>query len=165
MVVGFNHNFRYKDFLVHIQTEDSGLKSPHIVTLLYRGGIIIASLKASYDDILGTDDLEEVVEGRMKDQHRTMLRRLKSGEFDTALDQAEEKSPASKPGPPAAPPAPAPAPDPPPAPAPIAPQATPPTKAPPAATAPKPAAGRPAEKNAPGSSLERLVFDYLRSGR
>ena len=85
MVVGFNHNFRYKNEVYHVQTEDGGLKSPHIVTLLYKGGTILASQKTSYADILGTENLETVVESRMKTQHREMLRRLKDGELDAAL--------------------------------------------------------------------------------
>lgn len=85
MVVGFNHNFRYKGELFHVQTEDSGLKSPHIITLLYRGGTILASKKTSYADITKVDRLEQVVEELMKEQHREMLRRLKSGEFDEVI--------------------------------------------------------------------------------
>lgn len=85
MVVGFNHNFRYKGELFHVQTEDSGLKSPHIITLLYRGGTILASKKTSYADITKVDRLEQVVEELMKEQHREMLRRLKAGEFDEII--------------------------------------------------------------------------------
>jgi hypothetical protein len=85
MVVGFNHNFRYKGELFHVQTEDSGLKSPHIITLLYRGGTILASKKTSYADITKVDRLEQVVEELMKEQHREMLRRLKGGEFDEII--------------------------------------------------------------------------------
>jgi hypothetical protein len=85
MVVGFNHNFRYKGELFHVQTEDSGLKTPHIITLLYRGGTILASKKTSYADIAKVDRLEQVVEELMKEQHRDMLRRLKSGEFDEII--------------------------------------------------------------------------------
>ncbi len=51
MVVGFNHNFRYQGEVYHIQTEDSGMLSPNIVTLLYQGGTILASKKTSYADI------------------------------------------------------------------------------------------------------------------
>jgi len=82
MVVGFNHNVRYREQLFHVQTEDSGLKKPHIITLLYFGGTIIASKKTSYADITRVDNLEAVVEDLMKEQHKEMLRRLKSGEFD-----------------------------------------------------------------------------------
>ena len=82
MVLGFNHNIQYKGEIFHIQTEDSGVETPHIITLLYRGGTILSSKKTSYADIIRMDDLEKVVEELMKDQHKEMLRRLKSGEFD-----------------------------------------------------------------------------------
>ena len=82
MVLGFNHNIQYKGEIFHIQTEDSGVETPHIITLLYRGGTIISSKKTSYADIIKVDNLEKVVEDLMKDQHKEMLRRLKSGEFD-----------------------------------------------------------------------------------
>lgn len=113
MVVGFNHNFRYKGELFHVQTEDSGLKSPHIITLLYRGGTILASRKTSYADITKVDRLEQVVEELMKEQHREMLRRLKGGEFDEIIaGQRPADAPATAPAtvapspPPPAPPAP-----------------------------------------------------------
>jgi hypothetical protein len=82
MVLGFNHNIQYKGEIFHIQTEDSGVATPHIITLLYRGGIIIASKKTGYADIIKVDNLEQVVEELMKEQHKEMLRRLKSGAFD-----------------------------------------------------------------------------------
>ena len=85
MVVGFNHNFPYKGQIYHIQTEDGGLNSPNIVTLLYHGGTILASRKTSYADIARADNLEQVVEELMKEQHKGMLRSLKNGEFDAAI--------------------------------------------------------------------------------
>ena len=85
MVVGFNHNIRYKGELFHVQTEDSGLANPHIITLLYLGGTILCSKKTSYADIIKADQLEQVVESIMKEQHKEMMRRLKGGEFDARL--------------------------------------------------------------------------------
>jgi hypothetical protein len=82
MVLGFNHNVQYKGEVFHVQTEDSGVKNPHIITLLYRGGVILCSKKTSYADILRMDNLETVVEELMKAQHKEIMRRLKSGEFD-----------------------------------------------------------------------------------
>jgi hypothetical protein len=82
MLLGYNHNINYKESVFHIQTEDSGTKNPHIITLLYREGVILCSKKTSYADILKIDSLEAVVEDLMKEQHKEMLRRLKSGEFD-----------------------------------------------------------------------------------
>ena len=82
MVLGYNHNVMYKGEVFHVQTEDSGVAAPHIITLLYRGGVILASKKTSYADILKIENLDTVVEELMKDQHKTMMRRLKAGEFD-----------------------------------------------------------------------------------
>jgi len=82
MRVGFNHNVMYKGEVFHIQTEDSGISNPHIITLLYRGGTIISSKKISYADIIKIDNLEQVVEELMKEQHKDMLRGLKAGQFD-----------------------------------------------------------------------------------
>lgn len=82
MLLGYNHNVTYKGSVFHIQTEDSGIKNPHIITLLYREGVILCSKKTSYADILKIDNIEAVVEDLMKEQHKDMLRRLKSGEFD-----------------------------------------------------------------------------------
>jgi hypothetical protein len=82
MVGGYNHNFRYKGRVFHVQTEDGGAKNPQIVTLLYEGGTILASCKTSYADLLGNESLREQVEQRMKIQHKEMLRRLRDGELD-----------------------------------------------------------------------------------
>lgn len=83
MVPGFNHNILYKGVVFHIQTEDSGVKKPQITTLLYRDGTIIASRKTDYSDIITADMLSTIVEDLMKEQHKDMLRRLKSGEYDS----------------------------------------------------------------------------------
>ena len=82
MVLGFNHNLMYKGEIFHVQSEDSGVTKPHIITMLYRGGVIISSKKTSYSDILKMDKLEVVVEELMKEQHKDMMRRLKAGDFD-----------------------------------------------------------------------------------
>jgi hypothetical protein len=87
MVVGFNHNFRYKGEVFHVQTEDGGLNTTNIITLLYRGGTILARQKTSYADIAKVDNLNKVVEELMKEQHKEMLKRLKTGEFDQRVEE------------------------------------------------------------------------------
>lgn len=85
MIVGFNHNISYKGVGFHVQTEDSGVKSPQLVTLLYHGGTIIASKKTVYADILNVENLTQVVEDLAKEQHKGMLRSLTQGEFDQKI--------------------------------------------------------------------------------
>jgi hypothetical protein len=168
MVVGFNHNFRYKGEVYHIQTEDSGVKSPNIVTLLYQGGTILASKKTSYADIAKVDNLEQVVEELMKEQHKDMLRSLKSGEYDDVIERfqagkkvtpvmSEEESakapptvekPAAPEPPPQSPPQPA---------APVAAAKSKPV----AAEAPAPVKEKPAHPSTVESSLDEVILSYL----
>ncbi|PLX92352.1 MAG: hypothetical protein C0619_06120 [Desulfuromonas sp.] len=97
MIVGFNHNITYQGVCFHVQTEDSGVRSPHLITLLYHGGTIICSQKTSYADILNVDDLDKVVEDLAKEQHKGMLRRLKKGEFNQRIgDLGIELKPAAQ---------------------------------------------------------------------
>jgi hypothetical protein len=163
MIVGFNHNVMYKGEMFHIQTEDSGVKNPHIITLLYRGGNIISSKKTSYLDIVKSDNLEQIVEELMKEQHKDMLRRLKSGEFDARLGLTNTPASPETPAKPAQPkPAPsAPAPPRPAAPAPAPPKAEP---AKPAAAAELPLNIQPAAPAKPKQSLDEIIFDFLTSG-
>ncbi len=146
MVVGFNHNIRYKGELFHVQTEDSGRANPHIVTLLYRGGTILASAKTSYADIVRTDQLELVVESIMKEQHKDMMRRLKGEEFDARI--FPDGPPPAASAAPAAEPAPA-------RPAPAAPEEPP--------AEPRPAAHAPTASPA-NRSLDEVILDYLITG-
>jgi len=170
MVVGFNHNFRYKGEMFHVQTEDGGMKSPNIVTLLYRGGTILGSKKTSYADIAKVDNLEQVVEELMKEQHKEMLRRLKSGDFDEIIAGRTPAKSAREPAPPAAasPPETAVVPVEP-APAPIAAPVTekpaevprPAAAAPPPAPAAKPAEPVPQPDAAVELGLDDIILSYL----
>ena len=81
MLTGFNTDFRYKGTVYHVQTEDNGLRNPVIVTLLYRGGAILASRKTSYADILKFNKLEQVVREIMEEQHKQVIKDLVAGQF------------------------------------------------------------------------------------
>jgi hypothetical protein len=94
MVVGFNHNIKHKGKMYHIQTEDSGLENPHIITHLFVGGNILASKKTSYADIVGAENLAQVVRELMEEQHKEMLRNLINGVYDD-LDTAYAQQAAS----------------------------------------------------------------------
>ncbi len=81
-VTGFNHNIKHKGKVYHVQTEDSGVNNPHIITHLFVGGNILASKKTSYADILKAENLPEVVRELMEEQHKEMLRNLINGVYD-----------------------------------------------------------------------------------
>ncbi len=81
-VTGFNHNIKHKGKVYHVQTEDSGVNNPHIITHLFVGGNILASKKTSYADILNAENLADVVRELMEEQHKEMLRNLINGVYD-----------------------------------------------------------------------------------
>ena len=83
-VTGFNHNIKHKGKLYHIQTEDSGVNNPHIITHLFVGGNILASKKTSYADIVNAENLAQVVRELMEEQHKEMLHNLLRGIYDVA---------------------------------------------------------------------------------
>ncbi len=79
MLIGYNTNVPYKGIIYHVQTEDSGLKSHLIITLLYLKGTILASKKTNYSHLAASPDYKEKVRELMKEQHKAMLRELIAG--------------------------------------------------------------------------------------
>ena len=89
MLVGYNNNVTYKGKVYHVQTEDSGLNNPIIVTLLYIKGTILASKKTSYSHLIGIKDIKKSVRELMKEQHKAILKELIAGKYTG--DEAEEE--------------------------------------------------------------------------
>ncbi len=84
--VGFNNNVKYNGLVFHIQTEDSGLDRPHIITHLFAdGGRIIKSHKRSYANEVKRDDIAKYVRALMKGQHMEMAIMLREGRFDEVI--------------------------------------------------------------------------------
>ena len=52
MITGFNTDIEFEGVTYHVQTEDKGLDSPLILSLVYVGGAIIASKRTPYDDLV-----------------------------------------------------------------------------------------------------------------
>ncbi len=90
-LVGYNTNVRHGGKVYHIQTEDSGIRHPHVVTHLFvDGGRIVASRKTSYAEHLDRDDLPEIVKRLMRQQHKAMFIALRQGRFDEDAGEPEE---------------------------------------------------------------------------
>ncbi len=92
MLLGNNTNVTHNGKVYHVQTEDSGVNRPHIITLLYHGGNILSSKKTSYADIVNSEYMEGVVKDLMEEQHNNMIKALKSGAFDRPGEPAKEKT-------------------------------------------------------------------------
>ena len=84
--VGFNNNVKFNGLVFHIQTEDSGLDRPHIITHLFAdGGRIIKSHKRIYASEVKRDDVAKYVRALMKGQHMEMAIMLREGRFDEVV--------------------------------------------------------------------------------
>lgn len=81
-LLGYNTNVKHDEKLFHIQTEDSGVDHPHIITHLFTAGTILATKKTAYGDRLDQDNWEDGVRQLMKDQHKAMFVELRDGDHD-----------------------------------------------------------------------------------
>jgi hypothetical protein len=85
--VGFNNNVKYKGAVFHVQTEDSGLDKPHIITHLFAdGGRVIKSHKRNYAKEVSRADITLYVRALMKGQQMEMLLMLRDGRFDPIIE-------------------------------------------------------------------------------
>lgn len=100
-LLGFNNNVRHRGRIFHIQTEDSGVQRPRIVTHLFAdGGRIIKTTRTDYSEHIGREDMTTVVRRLMKEQHKAMFIALRAGQLDDLLDQAGRRSELSSAEPP-----------------------------------------------------------------
>jgi hypothetical protein len=92
-LLGYNTNVRHKGRVFHIQTEDSGISHPHVITHLFAdGGRILKSNKTSYADIVSAPDMAVQVKKIMQDQHKAMFIALRDGQFDHLFEAAPADS-------------------------------------------------------------------------
>ena len=101
MITGFNTDIEYGGVTYHVQTEDKGLSKPMILSLVYDRGTILASKRASYEDLLGGDFSEKALSDRLHKQHRLICAAIKAGRIEdlkqmTARDSANAKLADSK---------------------------------------------------------------------
>ena len=81
-ILGYNHNVRYRGLVFHVQTEDSGVLSPHLFTHLFHEGVIVTTRKLVYD----AGASEEAIKALMQAQHKAVLKELKLHTFDDKID-------------------------------------------------------------------------------
>lgn len=82
MITGFNTDIEFDGVVYHVQTEDKGLDTPLILSLVYVGGAILASKRAPYQDLIneGFDPL--VLTERLQRQHKLICAAVKAGRIE-----------------------------------------------------------------------------------
>ncbi len=82
MITGFNTDIEHDGVIYHVQTEDKGLDTPIILSLVYAGGTILASKRAPYGDLIAEGFSDEVLAERLKRQHRLICAAIHSGRIN-----------------------------------------------------------------------------------
>lgn len=82
MKTGFNTDIEHEGVVYHVQTEDKGLESPLILSLVYAGGEILASKRSRYEDLIASGFDEEVLAKRLKRQHRLICAAINAGRLE-----------------------------------------------------------------------------------
>ncbi len=96
MITGFNTDIKYEGVTYHVQTEDKGLDTPLILSLIYQGGTILASKRSPYDDLLQEGFDEKVLAERLNRQHKLLCAAIRAGRIEdlkrmTMKDSAQKQ--------------------------------------------------------------------------
>ncbi|MEZ5305669.1 MAG: hypothetical protein R2684_00845 [Pyrinomonadaceae bacterium] len=82
MISGFNTDIEHEGVVYHVQTEDKGLKTPFVLSLVYQEGTILASKRSPYDDLIESGFDESELEERVQRQHKLMCAAIRAGRIE-----------------------------------------------------------------------------------
>jgi hypothetical protein len=82
VLTGFNTDVEYDGVVYHVQTEDKGLQTPFILSLVYTGGEILASKRSPYDDLIAGGFDEDVLAKRLSRQHKLICAAIHAGRIE-----------------------------------------------------------------------------------
>ncbi len=97
MITGHNTDVKYKNVVLHVQTEDKGLANPLIESLVYYGGQVVVANRGSYAELLSKGQGDEEIVTFMDHQHRMMIKAIQSGKFDDKIHQFIPNRPKTEP--------------------------------------------------------------------
>jgi hypothetical protein len=89
VITGFNTDVEHEGVTYHVQTEDKGLKSPLILSLVYVGGTILASKRTPYDDLISAGFDENKLAERLQRQHKLICAAIHTGRIEDLKRQTE----------------------------------------------------------------------------
>lgn len=95
MITGFNTDIQHEGVTYHVQTEDKGIETPLILSLIYVGGAIIASKRTPYDDLVAEGFDESVLTERLQRQHKLLCAAIRNGRIED-LKRMGERGGAAK---------------------------------------------------------------------
>ena len=82
MITGFNTDIEFQGVTYHVQTEDKGVDTPLILSLVYDRGTILASKRSPYDDLLAGVFDEKTLTERLQKQHKLICAAIMAGRIE-----------------------------------------------------------------------------------
>ncbi|HWN11770.1 MAG TPA: hypothetical protein VNO50_21265 [Pyrinomonadaceae bacterium] len=82
MITGFNTDIERDGVVYHVQTEDKGLDTPLILSLVYSGGEILAAKRTPYKDLIAEGFSDQALAERLKRQHRLICAAINAGRIE-----------------------------------------------------------------------------------
>jgi hypothetical protein len=82
VISGFNSDIEFQGTIYHVQTEDKGLDTPVILSLVYSRGEILASKRSPYDDMIAAGFDEAELNERLQRQHKLIIAAIRAGRID-----------------------------------------------------------------------------------
>ncbi|MBS1792859.1 MAG: hypothetical protein JSS81_03335 [Acidobacteria bacterium] len=96
MITGFNTDIEHDGVIYHVQTEDKGVETPLILSLVYNRGTILASKRTPYEDLIQNGLDEKILAERLQKQHKLLCAAVRAGRIEelikmTARDAAAKR--------------------------------------------------------------------------
>ncbi len=85
MITGYNTDVSHNGQVLHVQTEDKGIATAWIESLVYAGGQILARKRSSYKTLLDEGKGKSAIFELMDRQHRLVIAEIRRGRFDARL--------------------------------------------------------------------------------
>lgn len=82
MITGFNTDVEYDGTVYHVQTEDKGVSTPIILSLVYREGAILASKRTPYNDLVASGFDKAILARRLQRQHKLICAAVHAGRIE-----------------------------------------------------------------------------------
>ena len=99
MITGFNTDIEHDGVVYHVQTEDKGLETPLILSLVYSGGAILASKRARYEDLIASGFSDEALSERLTRQHKLICAAIHAGRIEDLKRMSGTAAPVAPPPP------------------------------------------------------------------
>ncbi|HEX4945872.1 MAG TPA: hypothetical protein VFZ34_04390 [Blastocatellia bacterium] len=93
MLTGYNTDVSYGGEVFHIQTEDKGVQSPIILSLVYRAGTILAAKRTSYSNLICNGVVDELAVAQiLTRQHQILVAAIQAGKSEKLVELSRQQS-------------------------------------------------------------------------